>query len=259
MDQGKQKTLLRVIECSIVLALLAGGAWLVDEQFRSDGKALKILQRMSLKYSQCQTLRDRIELTKEEKYEGKLRETKHYIIGIDFQAPASLRYEVNKRVNGKLSLVSLSCAHNKKGIVTSGGLDSPVIRKEDWLMDTYHIRDGKPYGALDAESRYGTLDLLSVPEPFGLVMPGFEALRYSDFDDVRLRGTGRVDSHDCFVLVSRRWETTLWIDKEEHSLRKVIEGSKDTVLLFHPEFDISVQESTFHLDASQLAVAQQRP
>jgi hypothetical protein len=239
--------------------LASGGAWLVDDRFGTDGKAIKILDQMSLKYSKCQTLRDRIEVRNEEHYRGKLRETKHYIIGIDFQAPASLRYEVNENVNGKLSLVSLSCAHNKKGIVTSGGLDSPVICEEGWLMDTYEIRDGKPYGALDAASRYGTLDLITVPEPFGLVMPGFNALRYSDFDDVRLRGTEKVDSHECFVLVSRQWETTLWIDKEAHVLRKVAENSRDTILLFHPEFGVPIKESAFHLDASQMAVAQQRP
>lgn len=265
MERAKQRTIVRLVECLGALASIASIVWLVDERFGSDAKALAIIRKMGSKYTECQTFRDRVDISTEHRVNGKLDETKHYVVSINFRKPASLRYEVNEIVQSNPVLVSLACAHDKKGIITSGGLDSPVEREEGWLMDTYEIRDGKAQGALDGEARFGAFDLIVVPEPFGLIMPGYQALKYTDIDDYRLRGTETIDSRECFVLITRRLHQTIWIDKTSYAIRQVTEDSTSrdfssvNIQHFHPTFDEPIGAVAFHLDANQLAVAKHNP
>ncbi len=267
----KQRLAIYFLEGVAGVCFLLGIVWTLDARFGSDQKAQSILKKMVAKYASSQTFEDRIELTVNDREPGATPRTRMYLANVVFQKPASLRFEFSKVEHGKLTLISLMCAHSKKGIHSSGGLDSPVISEEGWSADSYGYFKNEPSGAVDMAFESVVSGNLPTTEfinsgIIGLLVPdGFWGLKYSDYGDVRLKGTAVVDSRECYVLKSNQYQETLWIDKETYALRKVAElpDSSETsfwkVQLFHPKFDQRVDEKAFHLDPSQLAVAKRKP
>ncbi len=267
----KHRLAINAIEGIVGISVLLGIVWILDARFGSDQTAQSILKKMIAKYAATQTFMDRIELTINDREPGAAPVTRMYLANVVFRKPASLRFEFNKVEQGKLTLISLMCAHSKKGIHSSGGLDSPVISEEGWSADGYGYFENQPSGAVDIAFESVVSGNLPTTEfinsgIIGLLVPeGFDGLKYSDYVDVRLKGTAVVDSRECFVLKSTQHQETLWIDKETYALRKVAElpdSSENNfwkVQLFHPKFDQRVDEKAFHLDPSQLAVAKRKP